>query len=299
MLVFPERLLAGDLPNRDFLHLYGPGSLWVLAARLLGLRHVASRPSGRSGYLQQLGVVFGAWSLLRPWGPWVAATGGTIAADRHHPAQRARRRWPGSARVALGLWSIRAGVEALEEPEGEPAPHAGCCGRPGCSAAPRSCTASTSSSPWARPSASCCGTSPAATGAGSCSPPCSACRPTSSTSPLPGPGNVVRGHGDRARVRPAGRPGASRCRRTRTTSTASCSGPAPSTSRRGRSRRPPGPLQLGLWLLVLVVGGGLLARGRPPLRARRAGRACSSWPPSPSASSRRRSSGPTPPTWRG
>ncbi|TMB37511.1 MAG: hypothetical protein E6J55_25855, partial [Deltaproteobacteria bacterium] len=23
MLVFPERVLAGDLPNRDFLHLYG------------------------------------------------------------------------------------------------------------------------------------------------------------------------------------------------------------------------------------------------------------------------------------
>ena len=32
MLVFPERVLAGDIPNRDFLHLYGPGSLWVLAA---------------------------------------------------------------------------------------------------------------------------------------------------------------------------------------------------------------------------------------------------------------------------
>src|SRR5438093_13741076 len=32
MLVFPERLLHGDLPNRDFLHLYGPGRLWALAA---------------------------------------------------------------------------------------------------------------------------------------------------------------------------------------------------------------------------------------------------------------------------
>src|SRR5688500_6420969 len=31
MLVFPELLLEGKLPNRDFLHLYGPGSLWVLA----------------------------------------------------------------------------------------------------------------------------------------------------------------------------------------------------------------------------------------------------------------------------
>src|SRR5450759_3842494 len=31
MLVFPERVLRGAIPNKDFLHLYGPGSLWVLA----------------------------------------------------------------------------------------------------------------------------------------------------------------------------------------------------------------------------------------------------------------------------
>ena len=31
MLVFPERVLQGDIPNKDFLHLYGPGSLWALA----------------------------------------------------------------------------------------------------------------------------------------------------------------------------------------------------------------------------------------------------------------------------
>ena len=31
MLVFPERLLRGDLPNVDFLHLYGPFSLHALA----------------------------------------------------------------------------------------------------------------------------------------------------------------------------------------------------------------------------------------------------------------------------
>ena len=31
MLAFPQRVLAGDVPNKDFLHLYGPGSLWALA----------------------------------------------------------------------------------------------------------------------------------------------------------------------------------------------------------------------------------------------------------------------------
>ena len=32
MLYFPERMAKGDVPNVDFLHLYGPGSLHVLMA---------------------------------------------------------------------------------------------------------------------------------------------------------------------------------------------------------------------------------------------------------------------------
>lgn len=112
MLVFPERLLAGDLPNRDFLHLYGPGSLWVLA----GVYWVFGTSLGSQravGYLQHLGVVCGAWSLLRPWGPWVSAAGGAIAAVVIIPATGlSALAWIGA--VALGLWSVRAGVEALE-----------------------------------------------------------------------------------------------------------------------------------------------------------------------------------------
>src|SRR5688572_5218136 len=115
MLVFPERLLAGDLPNRDFLHLYGPGSLWVLAALYwaIGTSLGAQRAVG---YLQHLGVVFGCWSLLRPWGGWVAAGGATMAAIIViPPSGLSALAWIGA--VALGLWSIRAAIEALE---GEP-----------------------------------------------------------------------------------------------------------------------------------------------------------------------------------
>src|SRR5437870_8881309 len=45
MLVFPERILAGDVPNRDFLHLYGPGGLWLLAGvfKLFGVSLAAER----------------------------------------------------------------------------------------------------------------------------------------------------------------------------------------------------------------------------------------------------------------
>jgi hypothetical protein len=67
MLVFPERVLHGDLPNRDFLHLYGPGSLWVLAGwmKVLGVNLEAER---LFALLQQIGVVAGVYLLARPWG---------------------------------------------------------------------------------------------------------------------------------------------------------------------------------------------------------------------------------------
>ncbi len=67
MLVFPERVLHGDLPNRDFLHLYGPGSLWALAGwmKVLGVTLEAER---LFALLQQIGVVAGVFLLARPWG---------------------------------------------------------------------------------------------------------------------------------------------------------------------------------------------------------------------------------------
>lgn len=67
MLVFPERVLHGDFPNRDFLHLYGPGSLWALAGwmKLVGVNLTAER---LFGLLQQVGVVVGIYWLARAWG---------------------------------------------------------------------------------------------------------------------------------------------------------------------------------------------------------------------------------------
>ena len=50
MLAFPQRVLAGDLPHVDFLHLYGPGSLYVLAGvyRVFGSTPCWSSPCSRS-----------------------------------------------------------------------------------------------------------------------------------------------------------------------------------------------------------------------------------------------------------
>ncbi|WP_421119980.1 hypothetical protein ACE2AJ_01065 [Aquihabitans daechungensis] len=77
MLVFPERLLAGDMPHEDFLHLYGPGSLWALAAwyKLVGVSITAERVFGLA---QLAGIVFGVMALVWPWGRRVATAAGIL-----------------------------------------------------------------------------------------------------------------------------------------------------------------------------------------------------------------------------
>ncbi|CAN5839982.1 hypothetical protein BH23ACT2_BH23ACT2_04660 [soil metagenome] len=75
MLVFPEQVLNGQAPHRDFLHLYGPGSLWALAGWYLtaGVSITAERIFGLA---QLAGIVFGVMALCRPWGRRVALASG-------------------------------------------------------------------------------------------------------------------------------------------------------------------------------------------------------------------------------
>lgn len=77
MLVFPERVLAGDVPNKDFLHLYGPASLWSLAAwfELVGTTLAAER---FYGLVQHLAIIFGLFRLALPWGRRVATVCGLL-----------------------------------------------------------------------------------------------------------------------------------------------------------------------------------------------------------------------------
>ncbi len=78
MLVFPERVLHGDLPNKDFLHLYGPGSLWALAAvyKVFGVQLLNERLFALG---QQISIVLGMFGLARFWGRTIALFCGVIA----------------------------------------------------------------------------------------------------------------------------------------------------------------------------------------------------------------------------
>ncbi len=79
MLTFPQRLLHGALPNQDFLHLYGPGSIDALAGWFAAFG--TTLQSERSfGLVQHAGIVLGAFLLTLPWGRWVAAGVGVLAA---------------------------------------------------------------------------------------------------------------------------------------------------------------------------------------------------------------------------
>lgn len=111
MLVFPKRLLAGDVPNVDYLHLYGPFSLHVLAGwyTLFGYTLEVQRAFG---LLQHLGIVFALYALARAWGHRTAIiTAVTVTMLVLTPIGLSALAWEGG--VALGLWSVVLGVRAL------------------------------------------------------------------------------------------------------------------------------------------------------------------------------------------
>ena len=143
MLVFPEEVLRGAIPNRDFLHLYGPGSLWVLAA-LFKVFSTTLWTERVAGYLQQLALVAAVYAMVRPFGRRVAVGGAVIAAIIIiPPIGLTALAWVGG--VALGLWAMVAALRG------------GSCSRASSVGSP-SCTGPTSW--WPSGSGSpCCGPS--------------------------------------------------------------------------------------------------------------------------------------------
>ena len=108
MLTFPERVLAGDVPNRDFLHLYGPGALWVLAGvyELFGVTLAVERTVG---LLQHVAVIVGVLVLAWPFGRRVATVCSVLAVlITVTPIGLTALAWNGG--VALALCGLVAGL---------------------------------------------------------------------------------------------------------------------------------------------------------------------------------------------
>lgn len=108
MLAFPEQILHGRFPHRDFLHLYGPGSLYVLAAfyRLFGVDLTVER---LVGLLQHAGVAFGMFALLRPFGRRIATTAALVTVlVLIGPGGLSAMAWNGA--LAFGICALAAGT---------------------------------------------------------------------------------------------------------------------------------------------------------------------------------------------
>ncbi|HET6952332.1 MAG TPA: hypothetical protein VFI47_18275 [Acidimicrobiales bacterium] len=112
MLVFPERLLEGDIPNRDFLHLYGPGSIWTIAAffKVFGISLWTER---LVGLLQVVALVGATTAVGYRWGRYTAAACGTVTTIiLLPPIGVTALAWVGG--VALALWAVFATARALD-----------------------------------------------------------------------------------------------------------------------------------------------------------------------------------------
>ncbi len=111
MLVFGEQFLRGMVPNKDFLYLYGPGGVWVLAGvfKVFGVSLLAERLVALA---QLLGIIFGVFVLLlRSWGRILAVAGATITAlIILPPIALTDLAWNGA--VAFALFGIAAGIGA-------------------------------------------------------------------------------------------------------------------------------------------------------------------------------------------
>jgi len=104
MLLFPELVLKGKVPNRDFLNLYGPGSLWTIAAfyKVFGISIWTER---LVGLLQLVGVISGITVVNYRWGRWPAFLGGAVAAILiMPPVGLTALPWAGG--MAFAVWAV-------------------------------------------------------------------------------------------------------------------------------------------------------------------------------------------------
>ena len=110
LLVFPDRVLNGDVPHRDFLHLYGPGSLWVLAAlfKVFGTRIEVERLVALA---QLVGLATAVALLVRLWGRWVALAGALLTV-LFTISSLLLTAWPWLGGAALGLGAVVALLQA-------------------------------------------------------------------------------------------------------------------------------------------------------------------------------------------
>lgn len=103
LLVYPQRILDGQWPNRDFFTGYGPGQFWLLAGvyKIVGASVITER---LVGWLLHIAIVFGVVRIARPRGRFVAGTAGCFSAFILAFLDLPAFAWLGA--LSLAIWSI-------------------------------------------------------------------------------------------------------------------------------------------------------------------------------------------------
>lgn len=103
MRVYPRRILAGAVANRDFFTVYGPGNYWVLAGvfKMAGPTVLAERVVGMAYHV---GLATGVFALTRGFGGSIACAAGIACALIPLPLGLGAYAWLGA--LALVVWSV-------------------------------------------------------------------------------------------------------------------------------------------------------------------------------------------------
>jgi len=103
LLVYPELILKGWLPYRDFETYYGPGNLYLLAG-VYSISHPGIFSARTVGLAYQLAILAAIFCIVRPRGLALAIGSVLIAHLFLLPTGLAPRAWTGA--LAFALWSV-------------------------------------------------------------------------------------------------------------------------------------------------------------------------------------------------
>jgi hypothetical protein len=117
LLVYPEQMLHGKIPYRDFETFYGPANLWILAGtfQVLGISVATERCVGA---VYRLALLAALYFVARKWGKIAAVGAVAIAAFVLLPMALFANAWVMALALALG--SIALLAAAFGQPDNRP-----------------------------------------------------------------------------------------------------------------------------------------------------------------------------------
>jgi hypothetical protein len=113
VLVYPDLVREGEVPNRDFETMYGPGNLWLLAG-IYGAFGTSTTVERTVGLLYRLALVLALFMIGRRWGVGMGLACALIAILMTVGSWAVAYAWFGG--LALATWSLWAVTTGRRRP---------------------------------------------------------------------------------------------------------------------------------------------------------------------------------------